>query len=172
MRGTTFGVVFWATHLWWVVASTGLLAWIALVAWTTAGAAVTAILARSAGTGRGSAVLLAATWWGVEAGRSTWPLGGLPWGRLGVTALDTPWTGLLSFVGVGGTSLLIAWAGVVVARLATTGVRRAVWPHRRSVAPRGTAAGRPVSALGLAALLLAASVTGPGTAVGLSLIHI
>lgn len=160
--GLSFGLAFWSTHLWWVIASTGPLAWGALVTWGAAGTAITALLARATGARRGSTLVLAATWWGVEAARSSWPLGGLPWGRLGTTALDTPWSGLLAFAGVGGTSLLLAWAGVVVTRRPVTWLARATDVRRpRSEGVHHTA-GRVAVTLCLASLLVAGSTTDPG----------
>ena len=55
----------------------------------------------------GQACLLTACWVTMEAFRS-WFLTGFPWLLFGYTALDTPFEGYLSWIGVFGTSALIA----------------------------------------------------------------
>ncbi len=62
-----------------------------------------------AATAWGRSIALAATWVGIEHVRSTWPLGGMPWGQLAFSQVDGP---LLHLAPWGSTHLV---AGVTVA---------------------------------------------------------
>lgn len=111
VAGAAFGLGFLGPLLWWLWASIGPGAWIALVA---VQAGWFALLGSALAASRS---LPAAPWWtaslwtAVEVLRSTWPLGGLPWGRLGFSALDTPWQGWLQWGGVSVTTFVLALVG-------------------------------------------------------------
>lgn len=115
VAGFVFGLAFFGPTLWWLSASIAPAAWVALgllqAGWLAALGAATALVRRLAYW----PVWVAALWTTVEGARSTVPWGGLPWGRLGYTAVDTPWAGSLALVGVAGTSAVLALAGAVVA---------------------------------------------------------
>lgn len=115
VTGAVFGVAFFGPTLWWLSPSIAPAAWVALVllqaGWLAALGAATALVRRLAYW----PVWVAALWTTVEGARSTVPWGGLPWGRLGYTAVDTPWAILLALVGVAGTSAVVALAGAAVA---------------------------------------------------------
>lgn len=63
-------------------------------------------------------------WVAVEGVRATWPMSGLPWGRLAFATAGTPWEGALPWVGMTGVSLLVALAGTCLAWLVAGGARR------------------------------------------------
>ena len=115
VTGFLFGLAFFGPILWWLSASIAPGAWAALVAlqaaWVAVLGAGTALVRRLPY----GPVWVAALWTTVEGVRSAVPWGGLPWGRLGYTAVDTPWAVSLALVGVAGTSAVVALAGAAVA---------------------------------------------------------
>jgi apolipoprotein N-acyltransferase len=118
LHGAGFGAAFTAVLLWWLVDSMGWLAWALLggtqaMAIAVAAAGVKAVSRLPAGP-----VWAGAVWALVETTRSAWPLGGMPWGRLGVTALDTPWETLLPYAGIAGTGFFVATAGFALGGIA------------------------------------------------------
>jgi apolipoprotein N-acyltransferase len=137
--GAAFGLGFLGPLLWWLWASISPGAWLALV---VVQAGWFAVLGGLIAIPRS---LPAMTWWtavlwtAVEVMRSAWPLGGLPWGRLGFSALDTVWQGWLQWGGVSITTFVLALVGATTGRLVVTRGPRA--------AP-----------LGMAGLVVAASV--------------
>ncbi|MGL5824800.1 MAG: apolipoprotein N-acyltransferase [Nocardioides sp.] len=84
-------------------------------------------------------VTCATAWVAVELWRSSWPFGGLPWGRLGFASLDTPVAAWLPYVGVTGATGVWALLGTTGAWFALN-VRQ---PNTNTpVAPQGAARGR------------------------------
>nr|WP_279591153.1 apolipoprotein N-acyltransferase [Modestobacter marinus] len=67
----------------------------------------------------------AALWVGAEALRGRWPLGGFPWGRLGFSQADGPFTALAAYGGVPLVSFAIALTGTLLAA-GLVGLHRAV----------------------------------------------
>ena len=67
----------------------------------------------------------AALWSAIETLRGQWPFGGLPWSRLGMAVVDTPWAQLLPLAGIGGTSVLLALLGFLLAAVMSSAWRRA-----------------------------------------------
>ena len=120
LLGAIFGLGFLGPLMWWLWASIGPGAWLALTlvecSWfALMGAAISAIR-----------TMPIVTWWtallwtATEVLRSTWPLGGLPWGRIGFSALDTLWEGWLRWGGVSVTTFVLALLGTTLARLFVT----------------------------------------------------
>ena len=64
---------------------------------------------------RGWPVWTAALWVAVEVWRSSYPFGGMPWGRLAYATADTPFSSALPYVGATGVSLLVALLGTTLA---------------------------------------------------------
>lgn len=148
LYGALFGSAFLGVHMWWLVDSIGGLAWVAL---TLVEAAWFALACAAVSWCRAQALwpfTAAALWTAVEILRQSWPFGGMPWGQLGVTALDTPLQAVLPYLGVTGTTFLIALAAATGAQLA----------DRRSAA---TWAGVGV----VASVVLVASLPRPGSEV-------
>ena len=141
--GGFFGAAFMGLTLSWMWASLGMGPWLALTF-------VQALWFALVGLGwfavrelPGWPVWCAAVWTAIEGLRATWPLGGMPWGRLGFSAPDAPWAMVLPWVGVSGTTFLIALAGCALA-----GLTRAAWSRQ---APSGAAHGALLVALGTVA---------------------
>jgi len=64
--------------------------------------------------------LVAAAWTTAEVLRSTWPLGGFPWGRVGFGVVDSPFAALLPWIGVTGTTFVVALLGATLGWAAVT----------------------------------------------------
>ncbi|GAB3027504.1 apolipoprotein N-acyltransferase [Nocardioides flavus (ex Wang et al. 2016)] len=117
LAGAAFGLGFLGPLLWWLSGSISPGAWLALVA---VQAGWFALLGSAIATVRslpGVAWWTAVLWTAVEVLRSAWPLGGLPWGRLGFSALDTVWQGWLQWGGVTITTFVLALVGAATGRL-------------------------------------------------------
>ncbi|MDP3890122.1 apolipoprotein N-acyltransferase, partial [Nocardioides sp.] len=113
--GYCFGVGFFGLLLWWMVASIGLGGWMALTVVQAAWFALAAVGTRCVAELPWSPIWVAAIWTLVELVRGQWPLGGFPWGRLGFIVVDTPWVGLLPYVGVTGAGLIVVAAAQAIA---------------------------------------------------------
>ena len=147
-----FGVAFMLTTLAWLGQSVGPGAWIALsmiqgLWFLPLGFALA--LVRDL---RAWPLWSAALWSAVETLRGMWPLGGFPWGRLGMATVDTPWANLLPIAGVGGTGLLLALMGFLLAAAVESAV------HRGRAAVRTLAPFLVVAALLMLPALLAQPV--------------
>ena len=123
LPGLGFGIGFCFVLMFWMRA-VGPDAWVALAslqaAFFAALAPVVATLARR----RGWPLWVAAAWVGMETVRSTWPFGGMPWGRLAFATAGTPWEKGLPYVGNAGVGLLLALLGGCLAWLAVSAGRR------------------------------------------------
>lgn len=110
LLGFVFGVAFQGVLLVWLAQSIGPAAWIALTLVQACWFGVLGLFVRLLSGLPGAAVWFAVGWTGIEIARSSWPFGGLPWGRLGISVLDTPWAGTLPYLGVTGVGLGISLA--------------------------------------------------------------
>ena len=111
--GLLAGAAFMYVHLFWM-RSVGYDAWVLLgtletVFFVPLGAAV-ALVSRL----RLWPVFTATLWVGVEVWRSSYPFGGMPWGRLAFATADTPYAAALPYVGATGVSLLVALSGTTL----------------------------------------------------------
>lgn len=118
--GAAFGVGFLGPLLWWLWASISPGAWLALVAVQAGWFALLGIGIATVRSMPAASWWTASLWTAVEVLRSSWPLGGLPWGRLGFSALDTPWQGWLEWGGVSVTTFVLALVGAASGRLVMT----------------------------------------------------
>ncbi|GAA4711148.1 apolipoprotein N-acyltransferase [Promicromonospora umidemergens] len=147
--GLLFGLAFFLPHLWWAHESTETAPWIAIstveALFLAAFGALWTWVRRARFLRRRGWRLAAAfsvLFVAVEQWRSEIPFGGFPWGRLAWSMSGTP-TGRAAWLG--GTvavSLLVAFAGVLLA-LAVAGLVRAA---RRSAAPERPAPAGPAPA--------------------------
>lgn len=125
LLGATFGLIFQGLLLLWLAQSMGVGAWVAVVlvqaAWFGALGAAVRLTAQLPG----APFWFATIWTAAETARSSWPFGGLPWGRVGFIAIDTPWQALLPYTGVAGAGFLLALAAALLGRgLTPLSVRR------------------------------------------------
>ena len=114
--GATFGLVFHGLLLVWLAESMGVGAWIAVVLVEAGWFAVLGVAVRLTARLPLSAAWFAVVWVAVETARSSWPFGGLPWGRLGFLVIDTPWQGLLPYLGVAAVGGLLAFTAALLGR--------------------------------------------------------
>lgn len=157
--GWTYGTTLFLVHLGWLAASIHPAAWVALAVAMGAWSALAALALRWVRHLPAGWLLGAGAWVGVEQLRSSWPLGGMPWGQLGFSVVDTPWQGALAVAGVPGAGLLVAAAGCALAHAIS--VRRGRSDRRRCPTPAGVAALASVAGAGL---VLAACAAAPGIA--------
>jgi apolipoprotein N-acyltransferase len=163
--GLLFGLAFFLPHLWWAHESTETAPWIAMSTVEALFLAVFGALwtwVRRARflrrRGWRLAAAFAVLYVAVEQWRAEVPFGGFPWGRLAWTMAGTP-TGRAAWLG--GTvavSLLVAFAGVLLA-LAVASVVRAVRNTQHS-AP-GREVGRAAGALALGVAVAVAPLVLP-----------
>jgi apolipoprotein N-acyltransferase len=115
--GLAFGLVFQGVLLTWMAGSIGPAAWVGLTLLQAGWIALLGpVLSRLAGV-RFAPLWFAAAWGVIEALRSSQPFSGMPWGRLGFALVDTPWEGLLPYLGVSGAGLVMALAAGMLAEL-------------------------------------------------------
>ena len=117
VRGLGFGMTFMAALLWWLVDSIGWVPWVLLTVTQALAVSIAAVAVAAVGRLPAGPVWAGAVWALVEGVRSAWPLGGIPWGRLGVTAVDTPWEELLPYCGISGTGFVLAVGGFTLGEL-------------------------------------------------------
>jgi len=115
LPGLVFGAAFYFTHIWWMRASIGAAGWITLSSVETlfyaALGSVSTLLQRL----RVWPLWLAGAWAAMEVLRSSYPLSGMPWGRLSFAVVDTPAAPALAYVGLTGLSALLALTGFTLA---------------------------------------------------------
>ncbi|WP_165570531.1 apolipoprotein N-acyltransferase [Aeromicrobium sp. IC_218] len=124
--GALYGLAFMAVLIWWMRAvSDG--AYVALVLAQVPFLALAALGLRRAMRLRWWALWATGVWVGVEMLRGRVPFSGFPWGRLGHTAIDTPFESSVRYLGVPGTSaLLFAVSAGLASLVIAFSVRRAV----------------------------------------------
>lgn len=112
--GGVAGVLFFGLLLSWLWPSVGPAAWVALSLAQAGWLAVWALGVHIARAIPLRPLMAALLWTTVETARGTWPWGGMPWGRLGFSVVDSPWSALLPYVGVTGAGFVLALTGCVV----------------------------------------------------------
>lgn len=124
--GAIAGAAFFLPLLHWMTV-VGTDAWLLLsalcIAWWALLGALTAVLGRV----RGWPVWIASAWVLVEWLRGAVPLGGFPWGRLAFGQADSPWGQLAPWLGLTGTSFVVALTGTSAIALAVAIGRQGPW---------------------------------------------
>jgi apolipoprotein N-acyltransferase len=119
LLGLVYGLAFFVPHLHWSGIYVGLVPWFGL-----AGANAVYMLVFGAllpriwsVPGRAAGTIVAGTglWVAQEAGRSRWPFGGFPWGRLAFSQSEAPTLRLAALGGAPLVSAAVAAAGVLLA---------------------------------------------------------
>jgi apolipoprotein N-acyltransferase len=166
--GLVLGLVFMVPLLSWTGIYVGPLPWLALAVTEALYFAVLGAAAAATSRLPGWPLWAAALWVADEAVRGRWPLGGFPWGRLGFSQVDGPFTALAAYGGVPLVSFAVALTGALLAAAVlalarvlragraegegrTTGLRVAVLTVVGAVAVPliGTVAGLPLAGASL-----------------------
>ncbi|MBB3675262.1 apolipoprotein N-acyltransferase [Modestobacter versicolor] len=113
--GLVLGLVFMVPLLSWTGIYVGPLPWLALAVTEALYFAVLGAAAAATSRLPGWPVWAAALWVADEALRGRWPLGGFPWGRLGFSQVDGPFTALAAYGGVPLVSFAVALTGALLA---------------------------------------------------------
>ncbi len=111
-----FGVAFIFSVMVWMRA-VGTDAWIAMCAMESAFFAPLGVGLAWSLRARAWPVLAALWWVGIETWRSGFPFSGMPFGRLVYATADTPWADAVPWIGMAGTSFLVALTGTTLAWL-------------------------------------------------------
>ncbi|GAB3345747.1 apolipoprotein N-acyltransferase [Modestobacter lapidis] len=149
--GLVLGLVFLVPLLSWTGIYVGAFPWLALAVFESLYLALLGGALALTSRLPGWPVWAAALWVADEALRGRFPMGGFPWGRLGFSQADGPFTALAAYGGVPLVSFAVALTGSALAAAA-------VALHRARRAPRGTGRRRGARA---AALALAGAVAVP-----------
>jgi apolipoprotein N-acyltransferase len=113
--GLVLGLVFMVPLLSWTGIYVGPLPWLALAVTEALYFAVLGAAAAATSRLPGWPLWAAALWVADEAVRGRWPLGGFPWGRLGFSQVDGPFTALAAYGGVPLVSFAVALTGALLA---------------------------------------------------------
>ena len=131
--GLAFGIGFCYVLMFWMRV-VGWDAWLALSALEASFYGLLGLIVPVLVVYRFWPALLAVAWVAMEALRSGWPFGGMPWGRLAYATADTPWEKALPYVGNSGVSLVLALLGTTLAWVVVT-------PGRARLVPAAAAVG-------------------------------
>jgi apolipoprotein N-acyltransferase len=159
--GLVLGLVFLVPLLSWTGIYVGSFPWLALAVFESLYLALLGGALALTSRLPGWPVWAAALWVADEALRSRFPMGGFPWGRLGFSQAEGPFTALAAYGGVPLVSFAVALTGTALAAavVATARVRRPAAPDARRPAARALAL----------ALALAVTVPLAGALAGLPL---
>lgn len=117
--GAVTGFIFFLGHLIWLDDSIGREAWIILATAQTIYVVLACVAIRAVMVLTAAPLWCALIWSSVETLRAAWPLGGMPWGRLGYSVIETPVNGLLPALGIDGTSAALALSGFLLGQTAS-----------------------------------------------------
>ncbi|QNG38693.1 apolipoprotein N-acyltransferase [Geodermatophilaceae bacterium NBWT11] len=147
--GLVTGLVFFVPLLSWTGIYVGSFPWLALATTESLYVAVLGGALALTSRARGWPFWAAALWVGQEAVRGRWPFGGFPWGRLGFSQADGPFTGLAAWGGVPLVSFAVALTGTLLAAAVLALVRRGRRGSGRKVAVLAVVGAIAVPSLGL-----------------------
>ncbi|MGY4856822.1 apolipoprotein N-acyltransferase [Cryobacterium sp. AP23] len=141
--GAVAGLSFWLIHISWLTLYLGPVPWLALAGleaiFFAVGLALTAVVLNTgprvwptvAGRLGMVPVVVAGLWTAREAISAVWPYGGFSWGRVAISQSESPFSGLVAWVGMSGLSFLIVWLSALGLQLCReqqlrVGIRSAV----------------------------------------------
>ena len=158
LLGFAHAMVFLGATLWWLVEAISPFAWAGLVIVQALWGALTAASISRVRRLRGWVVWVACVFTAGESARSAVPWGGLPWGRLGYSAVDAPWSAWVPVLGVAATGTMIALMGCLLA----SAVEQATQRTTRGLVPAAAVVGLvALPTLGGAILLPSSDSNGP-----------
>jgi len=127
--GLVAGLSFWLIHISWLTLYLGPVPWLALsgleALFFGVGLALTAVVLNvgprvwPSVTGRIGVVpvVVAGLWTAREAISAVWPYGGFAWGRVAISQSESPFNGLIAWVGMSGLSFVIVWLSALTVQL-------------------------------------------------------
>ncbi|WP_222194910.1 apolipoprotein N-acyltransferase [Modestobacter italicus] len=152
--GLVLGLVFFVPLLSWSGIYVGAFPWLALAVTEALYLALLGGAAAAVSRLPGWPVWTAALWVAQEALRGRWPLGGFPWGRLGFSQAEGPFTAFAAYGGVPLVSFAVALTGTLLAAAAIVLARSRRDGHRgRRPAALAVVAALALPLLGTAAAL-------------------
>lgn len=113
--GLVAGLAFFLPHVSWTAEFLPVWPWLLLALWQASYLALMGAGWSLVGRLPGWPVWMAALWVGAEALRGRWFLGGFPWGRLGLSQPDGPFTPAVAYGGVPLLSFVVALTGTLLA---------------------------------------------------------
>lgn len=113
--GFAYAAVFLGVTLWWLADAISPYAWAGIVTVQGAWGALTAVSISRVRRLRGWPLWVACLFTAGESARAAVPWGGLPWGRLGYSAVDAPWSVWVPVLGVAATGTMVALLGCLLA---------------------------------------------------------
>lgn len=128
--GLVAGLSFWLIHISWLTLYLGPVPWLALAGleaiFFAVGLALTAVVLNvgprvwptAAGRVGILPVVVAGLWTAREAISAVWPYGGFAWGRVAISQSESPFAGLVAWVGMSGLSFLVVWLSALILQLA------------------------------------------------------
>jgi apolipoprotein N-acyltransferase len=127
--GLVAGLAFWLIHISWLTLYLGPVPWLALAGlesiFFAVGLALTAVVLNvgprfwptAAGRLGLIPVVVAGLWTAREAISAVWPYGGFSWGRVAISQSESPFSGLVAWVGMSGLSFVMVWLCALVLQL-------------------------------------------------------
>ncbi|WP_432432626.1 apolipoprotein N-acyltransferase [Cryobacterium breve] len=127
--GMVAGLSFWLIHISWITLYLGPVPWLALGGleaiffgvglWLIAVVLNRGPRAWPTRWGRLGLVplVVAGLWTAREAISAVWPYGGFAWGRVAISQSESPFAGLVAWVGMSGLSFLIVWLSALALQL-------------------------------------------------------
>ena len=127
--GLVAGLSFWLIHISWLTLYLGPVPWLALAGleslFFAVGLALTAVVLNvgprvwPSTVGRLGVVpvIVAGLWTAREAISAVWPYGGFSWGRVAISQSESPFNGLIAWVGMSGLSFVMVWLSALVLQL-------------------------------------------------------
>jgi len=127
--GMVAGLSFWLIHISWLTLYLGPVPWLALAGLESiffgVGLALIGVVLNvgprvwPGRLGRLGVipVIVAGLWTAREAISAVWPYGGFAWGRVAISQSESPFNGLVAWVGMSGLSFLIVWLSVLAVQL-------------------------------------------------------
>ncbi|TFC81952.1 apolipoprotein N-acyltransferase [Cryobacterium sp. TMT1-21] len=127
--GMVAGSSFWMIHISWLTLYLGPVPWLALaglesIFFGLSLAMIGIVLRVGPRVWPGVAgrlfvvpVVVAGLWTAREAISAVWPYGGFAWGRVALSQSESPFNGLVAWVGMSGLSFLLVWLSALVVQL-------------------------------------------------------
>jgi apolipoprotein N-acyltransferase len=157
--GLVLGLVFLLPLLSWTGVYVGSFPWLALAVFEALYFALLGAAAAATSRLPGWPLWAAVLWVADEAVRGRWPLGGFPWGRLGFSQVDGPFTALAAYGGVPLVSFAVALTGALLAAAALA-LARVLRNARTAAEGRPGLRAAAVAVVGVLAVPLIGTVAG------------